>query len=127
MAIRHLAGALAPVFLVSGADACCGNRPFPQSFELSSTSSDSRYGIFLAAPLEAGCDGVRYRVVDGSARVLAYGMLASGSGAVIRLGGGFAPGRHDLTILVQGCTEQALHARRVKLSRASPDHSWRGH
>jgi hypothetical protein len=95
------------------------------AFLLSSVSGHSRYGILIAAP-DAGCRRVRFRVEDDGAAFLGHTPpLGPGELAVVRMGQGFAPGDHVLTISAEGCATVPAATRRVVLAKLSPDHGWR--
>lgn len=104
----------------------CGMNGCRASFLLSSTSGHSRYGILIAAP-DTGCRRVRFRVEDDGAVFLGHTPpLGPGELALVRMGQGFAPGKHVLTIAAEGCATMPAAARRVRLAKLSPDHGWRG-
>ncbi|MES2146102.1 MAG: hypothetical protein V4516_17535 [Pseudomonadota bacterium] len=90
---------------------------------LAATTEAHSYGLWLAAP-KAGCRTVRYVVTAEGTRLGFSGPLAPGEGAVVRIGQGFAAGRHALAITAYGCTRPPAATRRVRLAKPSPDHSW---
>jgi hypothetical protein len=103
----------------------CRNRHCAAAYRLSSDSDLRSYGILIAAP-DSGCARVRFRVETAAAGFLGHTPpLGPGELAVVRLGRGFSPGEHWLTIASEGCESTPAATRRVILAKASPDHGWR--
>ncbi|MDM7930313.1 hypothetical protein [Tabrizicola sp.] len=94
-------------------------------FRLSSTSDLRKYGILIVAPKD-GCHRMRFRVQGESEVWLGHTPpLGPGELAVVRMGLGFPPGDHVLTITAVGCDAFPATLRRVTLAKFSPDHGWR--
>jgi hypothetical protein len=115
-------GAATPLFADPGDCAPQGCRA---AFHLASTSDLRQYGVLIAAP-DTGCRRVRFRVETDRSVFLGHtGPLAPGELALVRMGRGFSPGDHRLTIAAEGCAALPAATRRVTLAKASPDHGWR--
>jgi hypothetical protein len=93
-------------------------------FVLTSTSDTASYAVLVMAP-ETHCAASRVVLSSGGASWKSP-TLAPGELAVVRIGSGFAPGDHAVRMQVLGCDQPAFAARRVILSKHSPDHGWRG-
>ena len=90
-----------------------------------SVSERRGYGLLIAAPF-SGCGRVRFRVEgDGAAFLGHTPPLGPGELAVVRIGRGFSPGEHVLTVAARGCAPAPAATRRVTLAKRSPDHGWR--
>ena len=97
----------------------------PSGFSLASVSASRSYGVLLAAP-ENGCARVRYLVESATgARLGQSGPVGPGEVAVVRVGAGFAEGRHVLQIATVGCVAPPDQTRQVSFRKVSPDHGWR--
>jgi hypothetical protein len=103
----------------------CGPQSCRSAFWLSSTSDLRRYGVLIAAP-DSGCRRVRYRVETEAAVFLGHTPpMRPGDLALVRMGPGFSPGEHALTLVAEGCAARPAAMRRVTLAKSSPDHGWR--
>lgn len=105
---------------------CTGGESCAVVLQMRSAAEGRRYGLFLTAPDQPACDGVRFRVESARAEVVGSSPpVAAGQAILLRMPHGFAAGVHDLTVRMQGCGHAPVGVRRVALGRASPDHSWR--
>ncbi len=93
-------------------------------FVLTSTSASTSYGVLVMAP-DTHCAASRV-VLSSDEGTWKSATLAPGELAVVRMGAGFSPGDHRVTMRVLGCDQRAIAARRVTLKKHSPDHGWRG-
>jgi hypothetical protein len=106
--------------------ACVGQGCNEASFTLTSTADQARYGLLFAAASDMDCASVQFVVVAARRGVVGQsGVLRPGDVQVARIGRGYAPGEHALTIFASGCQTQAFGVRRVRFGKPSPDHGWR--
>ncbi|MBP9185110.1 MAG: hypothetical protein KBF78_18405 [Fuscovulum sp.] len=90
---------------------------------LTSSSETADYGLLIVAP-ETGCPAMRV-LVEGAEGRWRSRTLGPGEVSIVRMGRGFPPGAHRLTLRAAGCTGLPWPARRVVLGKAGPDHGWR--
>lgn len=94
--------------------------PPVQTISITSASAEHNYALFLtAAPTD--CPATRFLVV-GPDRQAVSAALKPGDSAVLKLGPGFSPGEHQLSLSALGCDAGYESLVLLTLNRSSPGH-----
>jgi hypothetical protein len=108
------------------ADECRAATCSTDVYVLHSASDARTYGLLMTLPHDAPCDVARFVVLDMANRPLGQtGLLMPGEQGRVRLGHGFAAGRHALHLRVSGCATRPVMVRGITINKTSPDHGWR--
>lgn len=93
----------------------------PTEVSFTSTSDSRDYGLFVVAG-EGDCPATRYMILGEGVEAISQ-TLTPGESAILRLGSGYAPGEHSLTLSAVGCALPLAATRMVLLDQISPGHA----